>query len=269
MALAWRHSNGLGFAMEWVLSALLLFPLVPMFINRRAVASLRAVSVHCRPFHQNQPGVLEVGVLSTRDHVGDVQVQAYDTSAQCDLVGQRAETVRLTLAGHARGVYPFPALSLTTGFPFGLFRSAAPACVVGHYVVYPAVESDAPAWPPSLVQPAGVQRSGEEVVAFRDYRTGDALSTVDWKVSARTQSLIVREFESQKPHALRFSFEHVSHLELELALSRLAAWVVRAHARGVHYALELEGVVLGPSHSPAHRHACLAALAAFRQEQGS
>ena len=47
----------------------------------------------------------------------------------------------------------------------------------------------------------------------------------------------------------------------EARLSRLAAWVLAAEARGVLYGLRLPGLELGPDHGEAHKRRCLTALA--------
>lgn len=259
---------GVGFATQWLVGALLLFPVMPLFINRRAAASIKATAPACPAFHQNEVGQMEVGVSSSRLVVGDVRVQVYDAHTHCDLLDKKVERVSVPLSNHARGVFDFPPVMLSTRFPFGLFRARVSSHPSGQYVVYPAVEVGAPAWPQpkTKTSPTATSRSGEEVVAFRDYLPGDALGTVDWKVSARTQSLVVRQFEHNKPQDLKFSFDQVEHLGLEKGLSRLTAWIVRAHAQGIHYGLSLGGQDLAPDHSPSHRHACLSALAMFRQE---
>jgi hypothetical protein len=46
-------------------------------------------------------------------------------------------------------------------------------------------------------------------------------------------------------------------------LSILARWIVDADADGLAWGLRLPGTELPQTHGPAHRHACLQALALF------
>lgn len=253
--------------MEWVLTGIGLFPLLPFFKNRSSLKAVSVGMVSCPPFHQNQPGALQVQVENCSSHfIGDLGIQAYDALHECDLAGKESRMVSLPLVKHARGVFPFPPLFLKTTFPFHLFSAKRKLSPVGNFVVYPAIESNAPRWPETASSPRRVDRTGEEVVAFREHRNGDAMSTVDWKVSARAQQIIVRQFECPSRRNAVFSYDQVSHLGLEDAVSRLATWVIQAHAEGMEYGLELEGESIPVHHCPEHRHACLVALARFRQE---
>lgn len=254
--------------MNWALVGLGLFPLYPFLMNRSSLRSLSVNSVSCLPFHQGQAGTLRVRVENQSPRfLGDVTVYAYDASHTCDVPGVGAATVPLVLEKHDRGVFPLPALTLKTTFPFSLFQASKKIVPAGDYVVYPAIEPGAPSWPEVALSPRRADRQGEEVVAFREHQHGDAMNTVDWKVSARAQKIVVRQFESPTRKSMIFSFRQVEHLGLEGALSRLATWIVRAHAEGIEYGLDLEGEVLCAHHSPEHRHACLVALARFRQEK--
>lgn len=268
-AVAWAGQSSRGWGAELLLSTLLLFPLGPLLVNRRSASRLRVGSVRCEPFHENETGHLKVEVESnSRVPISDVQIQVYDAAAHCDVDPVNGACVSVPLKDHARGRFTCPHVKVSTRFPFGLFNAHRFESRDEAYVVYAAPELDAPAWPEPETHPDRVSRSGEEVVALREYQTGDALGTVDWKVSARAQSLVVRQFEHHRPHALQFRFDQVASLGVEHAVSRLTAWVIRAHAQGRPYSLELEGQTWGPAHSASHRHACLAALACFKQQEG-
>jgi hypothetical protein len=52
-------------------------------------------------------------------------------------------------------------------------------------------------------------------------------------------------------------------METESKLSRMTRWVIEAEARGMAYAFRLGAVSLPASHGPAHREACLRALAFY------
>jgi uncharacterized protein (DUF58 family) len=74
--------------------------------------------------------------------------------------------------------------------------------------VLPALSGDARRGPgvkrDNLMLPPGIHRlknagSGSELLDLRDYRPGDPPRTIAWKVSARRDKLITKEFESEVP----------------------------------------------------------------------
>jgi uncharacterized protein (DUF58 family) len=77
-----------------------------------------------------------------------------------------------------------------------------------------------------------------------------------------SDDLLVHQFEGGRSGQLEFRWDALpAFLAPELRLSRLARWVVDAEAAGMHYALSLPGQTLALASGPAHRTACLDALA--------
>lgn len=255
--------------LEWAWLTALLLPLAPWLLNRRAIRALEVISVQCAPFHKGSTGAVRVDVGNkSAQLIGDIEVSSpsIDESAEGDLEPRAKNAFIIPLKKMQRGIHSCPDVLLSTAFPFGMFASRRLVSPGSECVVYPASEENAPPWPDESSNQMRLSRAGDEVVAFRDYVSGDAVSTIDWKITARHDDLIVRQFEEPVRAALVFTYASVSGLDLESALSRLTSWVLRAHARGIVYGLDLEGdrVLQGSGH--AHRNACLRRLARFRQE---
>ena len=255
--------------LEWAWMTVLLLPLVPWWFNRRAIRALAVAGVHCAPFHHGEQGALGLALRNqSAGLVADIQIDCpkLKQGVEGELDPKSQETFLVPLNQLGRGVHPLPSLRLTTSFPFGIFISSRPVNFNSECVIYPAIEPQAPHWPVSSVLQKRRSRAGEDVVALRDYVVGDAMSTIDWKVTARQGDLVVREFEEPVQQALVFSYEDVRFLGLEAALERLTAWVVRASKQGLTYGVDLEGKLVPPATGVPHRHRCLEALARFRQE---
>ena len=97
----------------------------------------------------------------------------------------------------------------------------------------------------------------------REYQSGDALRTVDWRASARRATLMVREIEPSSSPALQIilsfrihadSADRVQPDELEFAISVAASIAAYASARGMAVGLYGNGSVHGkPLALPASR----------------
>ena len=106
------------------------------------------------------------------------------------------QSVELRFA--TRGIYRQELLGLRTRFPFGFLEKTRRVASGIEAIVYPAVE---PTGELSEILPlvAGELESflrgrGQDLYAIRDFQTSDSARHVDWKASAKTGVLQVREF---------------------------------------------------------------------------
>src|SRR5947209_959542 len=97
-----------------------------------------------------------------------------------------------------RGVYRQEAFRIVTRFPFGFLRKARQLNLKTEALVYPSVEPTAeylqilPGLQGALESLA--KGRGQDLYALRDYLPTDSARHVHWKASARSGSLMVREF---------------------------------------------------------------------------
>ena len=97
-----------------------------------------------------------------------------------------------------RGVYCQEAFRIVTRFPFGFLRKARQLNLKTEALVYPSVEPTAE-YLQILPGLQGALESltkgrGQDLYALRDYLPTDSARHVHWKASARSGSLMVREF---------------------------------------------------------------------------
>jgi uncharacterized protein (DUF58 family) len=164
---------------------------------------------------------------------------------------------------------PMTRITLSTRFPLGLWRAWA------HYtpdlaaLVYPRPATNAV--PPPLSQGDGREqhpqrvRGSDDFAGLRAYVPGDAVRHIAWRAMARNPEgrVMTKLFDggASGESWLRLDAALAETGELESALSLMARWVLDAEADGVRYALELPRRSLAPGRGPAHRAACLEALA--------
>lgn len=170
----------------------------------------------------------------------------------------------LPLPTARRGWLDLPRLRVSTTWPLGLARAWSYAWPETPVLVHPAPEAVAPPLPQGTGDPAThrLHHAGDDVHHLRTYRPGDPPRTIAWKPSARRGTLLVREYEQPAGVDLVLDWADLPGLPAEPRIARLARWVEDAERDGRRYRLRLPGQPpLGPDRGPAHRHACLRALA--------
>jgi uncharacterized protein (DUF58 family) len=111
---------------------------------------------------------------------------------------QQSLRQRVELMFPRRGVYRQKALAMRTRFPFGFLEKTRSAPSSAEIVVYPAVEPTDQLYE-ILPLISGeiesfVRGRGHDLYAIRDMEPGDSARFVDWKATARSGVVKVREF---------------------------------------------------------------------------
>ena len=101
-----------------------------------------------------------------------------------------------------RGIYPLGTVTLSTGFPFGMFRKERDVEIPGEVVVWP--RTDRPVRDPNpgagRIPRTGVSARGAagtrgEYRSLRTYRIGDDSRDIHWRSSARLREPVIRQYE--------------------------------------------------------------------------
>jgi uncharacterized protein (DUF58 family) len=112
----------------------------------------------------------------------------------------------------SRGRYEQEALSLATGFPFSLLVKKRTVALQRELVVYPAVEmTDDLFQVLPLIRgemEAFIRGRGHDLYRIREYMPEDSARHVDWKASAKSGSLKIREFTREDERKLRIVFDN-------------------------------------------------------------
>lgn len=137
--------------------------------------------------------------LTARNQRGTVQEQPLES-----LPAGKSAKVQMELIPSRRGILRFEGVRLGCPDVLGLFRGWTTNPLPGSILILPRRYPMAPLSLPGLMkyQPGGVTMASsvgesEEFMALRDYRPGDPLRHIHWRSFAKTQRLIVKEFEDE------------------------------------------------------------------------
>lgn len=125
---------------------------------------------------------------------------------------RRSASAELQLNFPRRGLYSQEAFGLSTRFPFSFLRKTRTVSLHREIVVYPSVEPTDEFFEmlPLITGEfeSYVRGRGFELYRIRDYTQEDPARYVDWKATARTGDLKVREFSREDERKLRLIFDN-------------------------------------------------------------
>ena len=268
-----NYQLGLGFALTFLLAAC---GIVDMVQTSRNLAQLHLAPGRTAPVFAFEDAIFELRLVNrSRLDRFAIRLAFIDGGAgQVADVGAGAATPLLLAAPTcARGWLAAPRVRLQTRFPLGLFRAWSYWQPDARVLVYPRPETQAPPLP--LAPAAGADGAGhegqEDFAGIRNYQPGDPLRRLAWRQIARLDPapgarLLSKQFDGGAHASLCLDFAALPpRLDVEARLSRLTRWVLEAEQRARPYTLRLGAQQFGPALGPAHRAACLQALALHGQ----
>lgn len=191
--------------------------------------------------------------------------QRFDLVFEIDLKQRRTEvcyapvmvsSLSLTdmIPGQCRGIQTLRQLTVTSRFPFGLFVAQTKLPITSEVVTYPNAipfrgNTNSRHQVGGNAQPNPGR--GSILAGLRAFRTGDNLSDVDWKATARRSSAVVKEREDETSQENTATFDRRCEREVfEHALSQLTSLVLAAgHVRPLRIRSQGVEMLVNANHS--------------------
>lgn len=228
------------------------------------LSGLHVKTLHAEPVHAGQPLQLRMRfeAKGARDRQG-LELICGESEVKFDLLAREQIEISIALPTIQRGWMQIGRMRVSTIRPLGLARAWSWLRPDTQLLVYPALEAQAPSLPEAQGEgsQARMHAQGEHLHQLREYRQGDARKQIAWKASARSEHLLVREYETQTAKEIQLDWFSLGTLPYESRISRLARWVVNAEQSGCRYSLRLPKEFIDSGNGLEQRHACLRALA--------
>jgi uncharacterized protein (DUF58 family) len=106
---------------------------------------------------------------------------------------------------------------------------------------------------------------GDDFAGLREHREGESLRHISWKAYAQGRGLLTKTFQGQARPTFWIDWQLLGEDSLEDKLSFMTALVLAAENQEQKYGLRLPGTTIEQAFGNSHKHACLQALATFRQ----
>ena len=263
-----NYNNSLAYLMTFLLASL---GIVAILHTYRNLLRLSLTSGHIEPRFAGETLTIPVRIDNRQDPVR-LAIEIYfpgENPGVVDIEGQQQQNIDLEIIPQRRGHHLLNRFTIATRFPLGLFRAWAHVHLKQYYLVYPrpAAISQLPADSLYKLKVTGDQGVGaDDFAGLRPYHSGDSLRHIHWKVAARQQGLLTKQFGGDRSEELWLDWSSLPDVPLEQRLSILTRWVLLAEREGKSYGLRLPGLVLEPDRGGPHRHQCLKALAEYHPE---
>ena len=253
--------------------------------------SIIMISAFFTNYNLSKMELRSVRALGGESGKAELKVAIYNGSRQqrfglqCSLAGFSSLPINLesgeggistiALKG-GRGRYQYKRMTLSTRFPFGLFRAWRNYGIGGVVYIYPDFKGNIP-MPGSrgegvkgeVVSEVEIDNGSEEFFGHKRHQEEDSLYRLDWKAYARERGLWSKIFKDPASPRFYFDYEGVPLDEREEKLSQLAGWMDQAESMGAFYKIRLDGVGLPEEWGRGEKYFrdCMEALSAWKSKE--
>jgi uncharacterized protein (DUF58 family) len=258
-----------------LLGAMLGFIAISSWLSEQVIGEIQVHRQTPRGVTAGHPARIEYGVLNRRERIPAfaLEIGEEDLSGQAFIpflkAGEQVEA-RSENRFTRRGVFFLASLTVSTSFPFGLFRKTRTLNVPGELVIWPRTDRRIRASSPgggrdplsgtSILGAAGPRG---EYRGLRGYRPGDDPKDIHWRTTARLGIPVVREYEQNVAETLWICLDTRGEPgdRAEAAVETAAALGAKAFREGKRFGFASPGVTIDPGHGPGQLEAILDALA--------
>lgn len=181
---------------------------------------------------------------------------------------ERAQSGSLLLLFPVRGPLQLPDASISSPFPVNFFIRATSLPITNSCTVFPAphpLPVPAPGGKPDAGEAASIAAAGYdgELAKISDYRGGEPLKLIHWRLSAKHEVLKVKELTATAAEPLLLDPDLIPGRDLEQRLSFCTFLVNRLVKGGRPVGLKLGERVVAPGTTRSHRLKLLTELASY------
>jgi len=237
-----NYQLSLAFVVAFLLAGLMQVALLTSYRNLRGLIVRPGRSPYCRV---GETLAFSIGLSSPdRSRVGirlsnQFGKLASSTGPQT-VAGDAALPAQLELTTSRRGIVQPGRIVVESRAPYGLVRAWSYVHFEWIGLVEPAPESPHPALPVTAGGGAGNAANvhvAHDPDGLREYVQGDSLRRVAWKQVAKSGDWYTRTGDSGMRQEIELTWQATTIGDTEARLSRMAAWLTRAHNENCAYSL--------------------------------
>lgn len=234
-----------------------------LILTNRMTEKIKITQVTTEDFFADEVGRVRFGLHNpTPEDLQNMQLSfAKDSVVEVErLRGGDRRDIGIPYSVKEPGVYKIPALRISSDYPYHFSRSWKKYFVDASVWVYPARRGSSQFAIAAYSSRNNESQNLDEFKGHREYQTSDSPRSIDWKVTARVQQVMVKEYDPQTSRKLTLRWEDCAQTSEADKKSQLSLWIDLAEKNGFEYALELPSRQLTYGHGPQHRTECLRSL---------
>lgn len=245
-----NYQLSLAYVVAFLLAGLMQAALLASYRNLRGLVVASGRTPHCRvgetvafPITLASPERPREGItLSSK-----ANVKEFAPVGPMTIAADERRPAPFNFVAAKRGVLPIGRITVESRAPYGLIRAWSYVHFDWVALIEPIPETPTPALPKASGADdaaAGTTQVAHDPDSLREFVHGDSLRRVAWKQVAKSGEWYTRTGDTGTRHEIDLSWQMAQVMDTEARLSRMAAWLLRAHNENCAYSLSMPNAQL-------------------------
>ncbi|KTD82515.1 hypothetical protein [Legionella waltersii] len=264
-------SGAINYQISTIFLMTFLLAVVALVSAWEAHANLKNLSfqlVSIEDSYQNTPAQLTILIKANRKiHFGLEFKLAQQDSTRLESIPQEGIQFVLPIMTSERGCFHLPRITVSSLYPFGIFKVWGYVQFDIQYYVYPQPINPG-FWPPPMMNQDNKNSLSPGDNEFYDLRQVESPweqpNLIAWKIAAKEQGWYVKQMDNAVGTQWQFSLKCLTNLDLEQQLQHLSYWLNEAETNQQQYSLQLNSSSRPLGRGPEHLQQCLRQLASYQ-----
>jgi len=234
-----------------------------LVLTNGTTEKMKIAHLHAEDFFADEVGSLRLSLHNpSKEDLRGVQL-SIDANSLVDISRLKAgehRDVTLPLTVTTPGFVKIPNVRVSSDFPYHFSRSWKKYLSDLSVSVYPARRGSAQFAKTAFTARNNESQNLDDFKGHREYQTTDSPRSIDWKVTARVQKTMVKEYDPQTSRKIILRWEDCAQSSEEDKRSQLSLWIDLAEKNNFDYSLELPSRHISYGRGPHHKSECLRAL---------
>lgn len=234
-----------------------------LIITNRTTDKIKITHASAEDFFADEPGRIRFSVHNpSQEDLRRIQLSLSAVSvAELDRLkaGERRD-VQIPFSVKEPGIYEIPNLRISSDYPYHFSRSWKKHYAPISVHVFPARRGSAQFAKTAFTSRSAESQNLDDFKGHRDYQKSDSPRSIDWKVTARMQKTMVKEYDPQTSRKITLRWEDCPQASDAEKKCQLSLWIDLAEKNNFDYALEIPARQIPFLRGPQHKLECLRAL---------
>ena len=217
-----------------IMSMMLSFFIISGLLSTSTLRKIRVRRLAVRHISAREAATIPLEVANDKRWMFSYSLRIMDYLATGEMVGvcylshipPRSKTnITYRVFFPHRGIYKLARIRIVLRFPFGFFVRAIAVTQSQQILVYPQIIDIRPLLESANVDlgefESGRKGSGHSLYGLREYTPSDSARFIHWKVSARSNKIMLREFEKEEKKKITLIFNNSAALPISKDIEEL------------------------------------------------